>query len=124
MDASSKTPLLPNGKGGRCLNDLCMKGRVNTLDLLNMLLRFSVGEAACAGDLKQFYPSINLHPSQWNLQRVLWRENMDMDALILEIIITVLIYGVRSVSALPEKVVIMLAGHVKDKNPLLAALLL
>ena len=124
MDASSKTPLLPNGKGGRCLNDLCMKGSVNTLDLLNMLLRFSVGEAACAGDLKQFYPSINLHPSQWNLQRVLWRENMDMDAVTLEIIITVLIYGVRSVSALSEKAVILLAGYVKDKNPLLAALLL
>ena len=114
MDASSKPPLLPNGKGGRCLNDLCMKGRVNTFDLLNMLLRFPVGEAACTGDLKQFYPSINLHPCQWNLQWVLWRENMDVDALILEIIITLLIYGVRSVSALSEKAVILLAGYMKD----------
>ena len=28
MDASSKTPLLKNGKGGRCLNDLTMKGEL------------------------------------------------------------------------------------------------
>ena len=124
MDASSKTPLLPNGKGGRCLNDICMKGRVNTLDLLTMLLRFSVGPAAVAGDLKQFYPSINLHPSQWNLQRVLWRDNLDLDAAIIELIIIVLIYGVRSVSALSENAVIMLANHVKETNPLLAAFLI
>ena len=45
MDASSKTPLLKNGKGGRCLNDLTMKGKVNTLDLLTMLLRFAIGPA-------------------------------------------------------------------------------
>ena len=71
MDASSKTPLKPNGQGGRCLNDLTMKGKVNTLDLLNMLLRFSIGHFAFTGDLKQFYTSIALNPSQWNLQRVL-----------------------------------------------------
>ena len=104
MDASSKTPLLPSGKGGRCLNDICMKGRVNTLDLLNMLLRFTLGPAAIAGDLRQFYPSINLNPSQWNLQRVLWRENLDLDADIIELIITVLIYGVRSVFKTREKI--------------------
>ena len=37
MDGSSRTPLLPNGKGGRCLNDLCVKGRISSLNLLNML---------------------------------------------------------------------------------------
>ena len=124
MDASSKTPLLPNGQGGRCLNDLCMKGTVRTLDLLNMLLRFVLGPAACAGDLKQFYPSISLTENQWNLQRVLWRENMDMNTDIVELIIVVLIYGVRSVSALSEQAVIMLAEHIRHKNPRLAALLL
>ena len=64
MDASSKTPLLPDGRGGRCLNDLTMKGKINTLDLLNMLLRFVIGPVACAGDLKAFYISIALDPEQ------------------------------------------------------------
>ena len=124
MDASSKTPLLPGGQGGRCLNDLCVKGRVNSLDLLNMLLRFVTGPVACAGDLKQFYPSIGLREDQWNLQRVLWKEDMDAEADVVEIVITSLIYGVRPVSALSERAVMMLAEHVKPQNPRLAALLI
>ena len=40
MDASSRTPKLANGEGGRCLNDATMKGKVDTLDQLRMLLRF------------------------------------------------------------------------------------
>ena len=65
-----------------------------------------------------------MHPSQWNLQRVLWCDNLDLDAAIIELIIIVLIYGVRSVSALSENAVIMLANHVKETNPLLAAFLI
>ena len=99
FDGSSKTPLLPDGQGGRCLNDLTMKGRVNTLDLLRMLLRWTVGPQAVAGDLKAFYPSIALDESQWHLQRVLWKENMDLDAETQELIIVSLIFGIRSVSA-------------------------
>ena len=93
MDGSSKTPLLENGQGGRCLNDATMKGRVDTLNLLNMLLRFFIGQVAFTGDLKQFYPSIALDQSQWNLQRVLWREGMSFDSPIEEIVIMVLIFG-------------------------------
>ena len=123
MDASSKTPLLNNGKGGRCLNDLTMKGKVNTLDLLTMLLRFAIGPVAYAGDLKQFYTSIGLTPSQWNLQRVLWREGLDMTAEVEEIIILSLIFGVRAVSALSEWALKLLADHVRHRNPRLAELL-
>ena len=100
MDASSRTPLRQDGKGGRCLNDLTVKGRVDTLNLLNMLLRFIIGPVSFGGDLKQFYPSIGLDESQWNLQRVLWRENLDFDAELEEIVIVSLIFGVRSVAAL------------------------
>ena len=95
MDASSKTPRLKNGEGGRCLNDATMKGKVDTLDLLRMLLRFQINHVGFSGDLKQFYPSIALHPSQWNLQRVLWREGLSLDSPIKEIIIIALIFGVR-----------------------------
>ena len=121
MDASTKTPLRKDGKGGRCLNDLTMKGKVNSLDLLNMLLRFQLGPVAFNGDLKQFYTSIALDESQWNLQRVLWRENMDMDAETEEIVIVSLIFGVRSVSALSERAVLNLAEHVRETNPCCAS---
>ena len=124
MDASSKTPLKQNGQGGRCLNDLTMKGRVNTLDLLNMLLRFGIGQVAFTGDLKQFYTSIALNPSQWNLQRVLWREGLSFESKIEEIVILSLIFGVRAVSALSEKAIIMLAEYIRSRNPRLAELLL
>ena len=123
MDASSKTPLLKNGEGGRCLNDATMKGKVDTLDLLKMLLRFQSNHVAFCGDLKQFYPSINLHPSQWNLQRVLWREGLSLDSPVVEIVILTLIFGVRAVSALSEKALVLLAEYIQVKNPRLADLL-
>ena len=123
MDASSKTPLLKNGEGGRCLNDATMKGKVDTLDLLRMLLRFQINQVGFSGDLKQFYPSIALHPSQWNLQRVLWREGLSLDSPVVEIVILTLIFGVRAVSALSEKALVMLAEWVEKKNIRLAELL-
>ena len=123
MDASTKTPLLENKKGGRCLNDLTMKGKVNSLNLLNMMLRFVLGLVGFAGDLKQFYPSIALEPTQWNLQRVLWREGLDINAEVEEIVIVVLIFGVRAVSALSEQAVLLLAEHVRKSDPRLADLL-
>ena len=123
FDASSNTPTLADGRGGSCLNNLCMKGKINTLNLLTMLLRFIVGSHACAGDLKQFYCSIALHPSQYNLQRVLWKEGMEIDSEILEMVIVSLIFGVRSVSALSETAVMMLADHVSQAIPLLAEML-
>ena len=123
MDASSRTPLLSNGEGGRYLNDATMKGKVDTLDLLRMLLRFQINHVGFSGDLKQFYPSIALDPSQWNLQRVLWREGLSFDSPIIEIIILTLIFGVRAVSALSEKAKVMLAEFVESKNDRLAELL-
>ena len=123
FDASSKTPVLPDGNGGRCLNDLTMKGRVNTLNLIKMLLRWEIGPEALCGDLKAFYPSIALDESQWNLQRVLWKENMDVDAETQELVIITLIFGIRAVSALSEQAIIKLAHFIRLNQPRLAELM-
>ena len=80
FDASSNTKSRANGSGGRSLNDLLVKGRVVTLNLIRMLMRFSIGAAAVQGDLKQFYASIKLLEEFWNLQRVLYREDLNPDA--------------------------------------------
>ena len=64
-----------------------------------MMLRFMVGKVAVQGDLKQFYASIKLVEEQWNLQRVLFRENLNPDGEVLECVIKTLILGVKCVSA-------------------------
>ena len=120
FDGSSRCPLLPDGTGGRCLNDLTMKGRVCSLDLITMLLRFTIGQVAVAGDLKMFYTSIDLDRSQWHLQRVLMRENMDLGSEVLEMVICTLIFGVRAVSALSETAIIKLANLINHVKPRLA----
>ena len=120
FDASSKTPVLPDGCGGRCLNDLTMKGRIDTLDLLNMMLRFSAASVALAGDLRMFYTSIALDPDQWHLQRVLYRDGLEMDADVVELVIVTLIFGVRAVSALSKTAILALANLVAKVKPRVA----
>ena len=51
LDGSSRTRTRPDGKGGRCLNDLVAKGKIETINLVKMLLRFCVGKHAFCGDL-------------------------------------------------------------------------
>ena len=123
FDASSKCPVTPDGRGGRCLNDVTMKGVISTLDLMQMLLRFCIGRVAVTGDLRMFYTSINLVPDQWHLQRVLFRENLDLDSEVIEMIIRTLIFGVKPVSALSERALLMLADLVNKDHPRLAEMI-
>ena len=124
MDASSRTPTRSDGTGGRCLNDLVCKGRVETLNLVRLVLRFAMGRYAVAGDLSQFYNCLRLREDYWNLQRFLWRENLDMNEEVLDAVIVTLIYGVKSVSAQSETAMVMIAREIEDKYPALAQLLL
>ena len=97
---SKRTKPRADGTGGRCLNDLVVKGRVVTLNLIKMVLRFTAGKFGVQGDLKQFYASIKLVAEQWNLQRVLFREDLDPSSEVQEGVIKTLIWGVKAVSAL------------------------
>ena len=106
-----------HGHGGRSLNDLVMKGRITSLNLVKMLIRFQTGAAAVQGDLKQFYASIKLSPSQWNLQRILYRHNLDPKGEVVEALIRTLIWGIKCVSAQSEASIMKLADFFKDKNP-------
>ena len=123
FDASAKCPVTKDGRGGRCLNDITMKGVISTLDLMQMLLRFCIGKVAVTGDLKMFYTSIHLHPEQWHLQRVLFRDNLDLDSEAIEMIIRTLIFGVKPVSALSERALLMLADLVNNDHPRLAEMI-
>jgi len=59
-----------------------------------------------------------------DLQRCLWRDNLDPDGQVKVIIIKTLIYGVRCVSAQMEAVMVRLAEGLRDKFPLLSDFLL
>ena len=80
LDGSSRTRQRPDNKGGRCLNNLVVKGKVDTIKLIKLLLRFSIGQYAFCGDLKQFYNCCKLLPKYWNLQRFLFNEDLNPDS--------------------------------------------
>ena len=124
LDASSRTRKRADGSGGRCLNDLVVKGSVNGLDLLRLVLRWQVGKFAMNGDLAQFYNSFNLSSKQWNLQRFLWLDNLDPKGQLKEGVITTLIYGVKSVSAQAEDAIKQLSEAVRKNDPVLADFLI
>ena len=124
MDASSRTAYRADKSGGRCLNDLVCKGKIDSLNLVKVLLRFTIGRSALTGDLQQFYNSCKLNKDQWNLQRFLWVDDLDPDGEILEAVITTLMYGVKSVACQSEHAVDLLAELAKTENPVLAIFLI
>ena len=117
FDASTKTKKRSDGSGGRCLNDLVCKGVVNNINMIKLLLRFSIGLFALCGDIKQWYNSGKLVPSQWNLQRFLFKEDLDADSETKEGVITTLIYGVKSSSCQTEITKEKLADSVEEDKP-------
>ena len=123
LDASSRTSYRSDKSGGRCLNDLVCKGKVESLNLLKVMVRFIIGQFALTGDLQQFYNACKFSSDQWNLLRFLWVEDLDPDGKILEAVITTLIYGVKSVSAQSEFALSQLADFIREKNQELAMFL-
>ena len=123
LDASSRTSFRKDGTGGKSLNDLLAKGKVESINLIKVLLRFVTGAYAIAGDLKQFYNAFKLDKDQWNLQRILWIEDLNPNGKVLEAVIKTLIYGVKSVSAQTEFALEKLSEMVQDSNPDLARFL-
>ena len=117
LDASSRTRRRQDGSGGKSLNDLVCQGKVETLNLLNLVLNFRIGRHAVTGDLQQFYNACKLTTSQWNLQRFLFQPNMDPSSPVLEGAIKTLIYGVVSVSAQSENAMSKLGTAVQEEKP-------
>ena len=73
--------------------------------------------------MKQFYASIKLVNDQWNLQRVLYKPQLDPEAVPIEAVIVTLIWGIKCVSAQSEAAVGKLADAIENDNPRLAEML-
>ena len=123
FDASSNTKRRPDGTGGRSLNDLLCKGRIKTMNLLRMVLRFCIGKYALCGDLQQFYCSCKLKPEEMNLTRFLYSPTLDTNSDPQECVFQALGFGLKSASAQSETVKEILADEIRDREPELALLL-
>ena len=102
------------------MNDLVAKGKIESINLIKVLLRFITGSFAITGDLSMFYNAFKLEKEQWNLQRMLWIEDLNPDGVVKEAVIMTLIYGVKSVSAQTEFALLELSKMVEETNPELA----
>ena len=117
FDASSCTRKRTDGSAGRCLNDAVCKGPIDTLDLMKVTLRFMIGKCALIADLTKMYNQFHLIPEYWNLQRVLFRADLDPKSTVEECVVTTLIYGVKSTACQSETGLEEIANHVKDEKP-------
>ena len=123
FDASSSTKKRQDGTAGRCLNDMVCKGPIDTLDLFKVVLRFFIGPVALAGDLTKMYNQFKLLPEQWNLQRILLKDDLNPDSPVRHAVVNTLIYGVKSVAGQTEHALEDIGNHVENEKPLAAKLL-
>lgn len=88
FDASSKTT------NGESLNSIQMKGPKLQLDIHFHLMRFRRFKYAVVSDVVKMFRQVGIDPSQWDLQRIFWREAPNQP--LKEYQITVVIYGLTS----------------------------
>lgn len=88
-DASSRTP------GGESLNAVLAKGANTLANLYSILLKFRFGLYALSTDVTMAYNGIQLDSSHFKYQKYLWKEHLDPESPVVEMVIKTLIYGVK-----------------------------
>lgn len=88
FDASCKTST------GQSLNSIQLIGQKLQCDLHFQIMRFRRHKYAVTADIEKMYRQIEIDPSQWDLQRIFWREDNKLP--LSEYQITRVIYGVAS----------------------------
>lgn len=88
VNASAKT------SSGESLNTIQMAGGKLQFDLPLQIMRFGKFQIGIATDISKMFNRIGLHPKQWDLQRLFWRESPDHE--LKEYVITVVMFGLKS----------------------------
>lgn len=64
-----------NNTNRKSLNDIQYIGPKIQKDLLDTVRNFRMGQIAFSADIVKMYRQIRVKHTQWDLQRILWREN-------------------------------------------------
>ena len=117
FDASAGTP------GGTSLNDILAKGITTLARLVEVQLVWAMGKYALSGDVSQAYNAMQLSVQHWAYQRVLLKENLDVNSDVIEAVIVSAIYGVRCSGGQLEVLCELLAERCEAEFPRVAEFL-
>lgn len=121
-ESSSSTPLrvVFNASqptdNGVALNDILHSGHIVQDDLLSILLRFRTYNYVIAGDIKQFFRQILIHPTHRNLQQICWRKDRTQPIQIYQL--NTVTYGMTCSPYLATRTLKQLYLDEGDKFPL------
>lgn len=109
FNASCKT------SSGLSLNDILHIGPKLQIELLDVLLRFRFFKYVFVSDIEKMYRQIIVHPNDWDLQRILWKN--EKDELTIYQLMTVT-YGMACAPFLALRVMQQLIEDEGSKYPL------
>lgn len=110
FDASCKT------SKGTSLNDILRVGPTIQQDLFSIMLRFRTHKVAFIADINKMYRQVNIHPQDYNYQRILWRKNPQHP--IKEYQLTTVTYGTAPAPYLATRCLQQLAFDTANKYPM------
>ncbi|XP_035229448.1 uncharacterized protein LOC118201452 [Stegodyphus dumicola] len=113
FDASCKS------SSGYSLNSILLNGGTIQEDLFSIVSRFRKHRFAFSADIKQMYRQILIHPSQRNLQRIVWKPSREAPVQVYRL--RTVTYGTTSAPFLAMRTLKALAADEQDYFPRAAA---
>lgn len=109
FDASAKT------SSGKSLNDILLVGPTIQQTLFSIVLRFRQHQYVLTADVVKMYRQVNISEEQRNLQRILWRPNVD--EAVQEYKLNTVTYGVSSAPFLAIRALHQAAHNACTSHP-------
>lgn len=100
---------------GVSINDLQMVGPTVQRDLFSILISFRKHKYVISADCTKMYRSVYVEPSQWPLQRIIWRSNSHSPLKAYNL--RTVTYGLASSSFLAIRCLFQLARGCEDTHP-------
>ncbi|XP_055906553.1 uncharacterized protein LOC129941828 [Eupeodes corollae] len=114
MSATTKLRVVFNGSfkppQGYSLNEFLHEGPKLHVDLPDVLTRWRIHKFAFSSDVTKMFRQIQVHPDDWDFQRILWLEG----SAVVEFLLTTVTYGTSPAPYLANRVLRQLAsdeGH-------------
>lgn len=102
------------------INDLMHTGPNLLLDIFDVLIRMRQQRHLFATDITKMYRQIQVHPDDWNLQRILWIDDNHQET---SFQLTTVTYGARAAPYLAVRALIQLVQDEGHRFPLAAPLI-